>query len=291
MNILVIYNPVAGGGRHKLLQRFVAALKKDSRANVEVYSTKAPGDATDMLHQRHSQGELKVDVVVAVGGDGTTNEVINGLPPEIPLGVFATGTANVLAVELVLPKHPEKAAQIILNGKNQTIWPGRLNGQRFVLMVGVGYDAWVVNNVDLSLKSLLGKGAYVWAMLKQIAGYGKCQYQLTIDGTSYQAYSAIITNGQRYGGSFLLSRRADITEPSMQVLLLTKPGMLQILSVLLMLPFSGVELLSGVKSISAKHIRLHCPEGEMLQADGDPAGSLPAILEVDTLPLMVRVPA
>ena len=88
MKITVVYNPTAGGGREKLLCRFVAELEKQG-ARVRLYHTRGPGDATEYLQGLDEQG----DCVVAVGGDGTTNEVLNGLAPGVAMGVFATGTA------------------------------------------------------------------------------------------------------------------------------------------------------------------------------------------------------
>lgn len=285
MKALVIYNPAAGGGREGLLERLLTALEA-RQVSVTLYRTTGPGDATRWLLERG----VNEDVVVAVGGDGTTNEVINGLPEGVPLGLFATGTANVLAEELGLPRRPEKAAEVIAGGRNLTIWPGRLGERRFVMMVGLGYDAWVVDDVSLGLKSIIGKGAYVWSMLRQVRRYGRHRYQLEIDGAPHHCYSAVLTNGQRYGGRFLISSQADITAPKIQVLLFQVPGPLFLLRALLALPFGRMEQVPGVASLSAEQVRLLSPEGESLQADGDPAGQLPVHIEVDRTAIEVRVP-
>lgn len=152
MKVLVVYNPTAGGGKEALLQQFVDALKKRG-ATVEVYRTKYAGDATVYLKNLEDQG----DCVVAVGGDGTTNEVINGIKPSVPLGLFATGTANVLVKELMLPKKADLAAEIIVHGHTLNIWPSRLNNHRFCMMVGIGYDAEVVHGADMVLKQKLAR--------------------------------------------------------------------------------------------------------------------------------------
>ncbi|KZX85015.1 hypothetical protein A3716_24790, partial [Alcanivorax sp. HI0011] len=208
MKITVVYNPTAGGGRETLLCRFVAELEKLD-ARVRLYHTRGPGDATAYLQALENQG----DCVVAVGGDGTTNEVLNGLAPGVALGVFATGTANVLAKELQLPKQPEQAARIVVNGKNVPVTPARLNGRRFIMMCGIGYDAWVVDGVNLSVKERFGKLAYVQSMLAQIRRYGQRHYRVMVDGRPLDCFSAIVTNGRHYGGSFVLSREANILRP------------------------------------------------------------------------------
>lgn len=289
MKVLVVYNPAAGGGRERALERLVAALRS-RQAEVEVYRTKSPGDAIEHLRARAHQG----DVVVAVGGDGTTNEVINGLQPGVPLAVMATGTANVLAKELGLPSQPEQVAELAVNGRSMEIWPGKLNGRRFLMWVGVGYDAWVVNSTDLNLKRRIGKGAYMLAMLSQISRYGSRHYAMTIDGHRYDCYSAIVANARYYGGSFILSRVANITAPSLQVLLFQKPGRWTLIKSMLALLVGRMESMDGVQSLAAQSIQVGSVEGEKgepLQADGDPAGVLPATINVDDLSLLVRVPA
>lgn len=284
MKITVIYNPVAGGGASRLLARFLARLEEGG-ADLTVYHTRGPGDATDWLLARDDQG----DCVVAVGGDGTTNEVINGLVPGVSLGILATGTANVLATELKLPRHPEKAADIVLEGRDLEVWPARLGERRFVMMAGIGYDAWVVEGADMALKERIGKGAYVISMIREIARYGSVQYRLLIDGRPYDCFSAVLTNGRHYGGSFVMSRLADITRPSLQVLMFQKTGRLSLLRFLLGLLFRRMETMNGVVSLSARRVELTGPEGEPIQVDGDHAGELPAEIRVDDQSIRVRV--
>ncbi|EKF74191.1 hypothetical protein A11A3_10242 [Alcanivorax hongdengensis A-11-3] len=286
MKITVIYNPAAGGGREALLRRFVTELEALG-GSIRLYYTQGPADATRYLRALEDQG----DCVVAVGGDGTTNEVINGLASGVALGVFATGTANVLAKELSLPKKPEAAARVVMEGKSVSISPGLLNGRRFIMMCGVGYDAWVVDRVNLPLKERLGKVAYALSMLSQIRRYGEQRYRLVVDGRPLDCFSAVITNGRFYGGSFILSKQANIVRPKLQVLLFQKPGVRFLLGCLWALLFGRMESVDGVTSVSAERIEIHCDGDEPLQADGDPAGRLPADIAVESEPMLVRVPA
>lgn len=290
MNVTVIYNPAAGGGREPLLRRFVKTLE-DGKARVTLYYTTGPGDATRYLESLADQG----DCVVAVGGDGTTNEVLNGLAPGVHLGVFATGTANVLAKELGLPANPEKAANVVLGDASVPVTPVQLNGRRFIMMCGIGYDAWVVDNVNLALKKKVGKLAYVLAMLKQIRRYGEQRYRVEVDGRPLDCFSAIITNGRHYGGSFVLSHEANILRPHVQVLLFQQPGLRFFLRCLVALLVGRMESVAGVASLRAQKVRIHnscgTDNGEIIQADGDPAGPLPAYIEVEAAPVQVRAPA
>lgn len=285
MDITVIYNPTAGGGRERRLRRFVRALEEGG-ARVRLYYTRAPGDATRYLKALEEQG----DCVVAAGGDGTTNDVLNGLKPGVALGLFPEGTANVLAREVRIPRRPEAAARIVLEGRTQAVTPARLNGRRFMVMCGVGYDAWVVDQVDLILKRRLGKLAYLLAMIRQLFRYGETRFRVTVDGRPLDCFSAVITNGRRYGGSFLLSRKASLSRPSLQVLLFQRPGLWFLLRCMLALLLGRLETLDGVASLSAERLRIEAPGREPVQADGDPAGWLPADIEMEDRPVLLRVP-
>jgi diacylglycerol kinase (ATP) len=284
MRITVIYNPVAGGGAEEKLTRFLSALEAGG-AQLRVYHTRGPGDGTRWLLEQEDQG----DCVVAVGGDGTTNEVINGLHDGVGLGLFATGTANVLGRELGIPSNPEKAAEIILEGANLNVWPARLDGRRFVMMAGIGYDGWVVANLNLALKKKIGKAAYILAMLQQIPRYGSERFRLLIDGRPYDCLSAVLTNGRHYGGSFVISRRANIAKPGLQVLMFQKPGRWTLVKYLFSLLFARMENMNGVVSLTARRVEIQKPAGEPIQIDGDPAGTLPATVTVDEQPVAVRV--
>lgn len=286
MKITVVYNPTAGGGRERRLRRFVRALEAGG-AQVRLYYTRAPGDATRYLQALDEQG----DCVVAAGGDGTTNDVLNGLRPGVALGLFPVGTANVLAREVNLPRRPEAVARVILEGRTLPVTPARLNGRRFLVMCGVGYDAWVVDQVNLILKRRLGKLAYVLAMIRQMFRYGEIRYRVTVDGRPLDCFSAVITNGRRYGGSFVISRQASLSRPNLQVLLFQRPGIWFLLRCMVALLFGRMERLDGVASVSAERIHIQAPVApEPVQADGDAVGWLPAQIEMAPQPVPMRVP-
>lgn len=290
MHVLIIVNPTSGSAKPQATASVKQALR-DAGAKVTLYITQHAGDATTYL--QHYTGPL--DVVAVAGGDGTLNEVVNGLQARANnsyrLALIPMGTTNVLAYELGIKR--KNTVQTILNGKEKHIYPGRINGKRFMLMAGVGYDAWVVDKVDLTLKHRVGKLAYVLSMLKQLRHFGAKHYQLTIDGKVHTAASAIITNGRFYGGSFLLSRQADLSAPTIQVIMLNGKHMGSLLLCLLGLPFGLMESMAGVTSIAGSKIHvemLNQIQREPAQADGDIQGELPLLIEMENEPLRVLVP-
>lgn len=290
-SILIIENPISGNGRKRALLLRVISLLESAGAAVELYTTQAAGDAVKFLLSY--QGNA--NVVVAAGGDGTINEVINGLlHKNIPLGVIPTGTTNVLAKELGLSKSAKALAEVILNGVEKPVFLGLLNGKRFSMMIGVGYDAWVVNNVNLKIKKSFGKLAYIISMFKELATFGKQVFDVDIDGVKLRASSLIITQGKYYAGSFVLSRRADLSKDDIQALVITTRSRLKFLFTIFALPLGLMELMPSVSSISAKKIKISTREPimqlDVLQADGDPAGLMPAEISLEDKSVSMLVP-
>ena len=291
--VLIVFNPVSGSGNRRIVEAVQQALSNRG-CDVSLYPTQSAGDATRYLAAYEGQ----LDVVAVAGGDGTINEVVNGLRERdnqsYRLALIPTGTVNVLAAELGIGKTPEGIADIILQGREKPIYLGSVNDRRFVLMAGIGYDAWVVDNVDLALKKKVGKLAYVLSMLKQLRHFGKKTYQLTVDGERYQANSVVITNGRYYAGSFVLSRQADLSKPTTQVLMISGNSPLKFIGILLGLPLGIMEKMPGMKSIAGRHIQIEqlnaTGQREPVQADGDSLAELPLNLQMEDSPVRLLVP-
>lgn len=292
MHVLIIFNPTSGAANHALVNDLKNRLERQG-ATVELYLTRCANDAIDYLKQYPRQ----LDVVAAAGGDGTLNEVINGLAQRTDarcrIALIPTGTTNVLAGELGIRANASALCGMILNGRERPIYPGRFNGRRFIQMVGVGYDAWVVDNVDLALKKKVGKLAYVLSMIRELPNFGKKRYRFWLDGKAYQANSAVLANGRRYAGTFVISRQADLGAPTVQVLLLQGNSVGSLLLAMLGLPLGMMEKMPGVLSVPAREVRVEMIDQrapEPVQADGDSLGVLPLHLVMEDTPLRVLVP-
>ncbi|MDQ8037286.1 MAG: diacylglycerol kinase family lipid kinase [Pedobacter sp.] len=289
--ILIVLNPAAGRARRHVIDN-VASLLREQGRQVDIHETRGPGDASTVLPAMAAA----YDVIVAAGGDGTVNEVLNGLRdhPDISLGIIPCGTTNVLATELGLPNSPARIAAMLMHGKTRTIYPGSVNGHRFGMMVGVGYDAWVVQGVDAALKKKIGKLAYVLSMLRELRHFGQQRYRLELDGQVHEAGSAVLTLGRHYAGSYILARDACIDVAEMDVVLVQTRSAAAFLLMLFALPLGLASRLPFMKTVKAKSARITLMNGqgsEGLQADGDMAGSLPASVTVSEQPLRVLVPA
>ena len=288
MRILAIYNPTAGGSRRRLCQRTLARLTAQGAA-VTVRRTADQGDATSLA----GAGSIAAyDVVVVAGGDGTINEVINGLPPDpAPLAIVPCGTANVLAAELGLARRADGLAHTILAGRPLPATIGLAGERRFVMMAGVGVDAHAVAGVDIDLKRRFGKAAYGLEVLRQAWKFDYPRYQVTVDGRDYTAASVIVANGRYYAGRFVVAAEARLADPWFQVCLFTRPGRWNLLRYTIALGLGRLARLVDVEIVAGTEIDVIGPTGEPVQADGDIVGQLPISIRVAEQPLTLLAPA
>ncbi len=218
--------------------------------------------------------------MVAAGGDGTIAEVANGLiGTNTRLGIIPLGTANVLAHELGLPFTPRTVAAALGLGRTKQLWPGQaVNGndiRLFVQMLGVGFDASVVQNVPFSLKKALGKGAYVAQSIREMARYRFPPIQLRIDNTETETASVIISKGHLYGGAYRLAHDADPSEPGFSVVLLDHSYAAAVALYGFLLPLHLLGRAPGVRQMRAQRVEFLGDRFIPAQTDGDSAGVAP----------------
>ena len=285
--VLVIVNPAAGRWRLERLRAVLGRLGELACAS-EIRTTTGRGDAERFARQALGEG---FDVVVAAGGDGTVNEVINGLAgSDQPLALLPLGTVNVLAAEIGLPNNPRAIAEVIAGGRPAPIYLGRAGPRHFVLMAGVGLDAHVVAGVSLRLKRLLGQKAYYASFFNQLLIQRKLQYRVTIDGAVHQAASVIVANSRFYGGRFVCAPQADLTAPLLQVCLFERPGRWNALRYVLALYRGRVARLNDCRIIPATALTIEGPTGDPAQMDGDIDARLPLTIRVAERPLRLIRP-
>ena len=288
--VLVIYNPAAGQWRKRRLQTTLAALK-GLGCTITLFATQKAGDAQERAATLTSE---ECDVVVAAGGDGTINEVANGLANAQhavpPLAIIPLGTANVLAQEIGLRGNPRAVARAIAQGGRMTVHLGEANGRYFLMMAGVGFDAHVVANVDLALKRRTGKIAYVVETLVQGLRYGFPRCRVTIDGQSHDAYSVVVCNGKHYGGPFVAAPKASLADPAFEVCLLQKGGYRHVLRYGAALVMGRLSALPDVQILTGKSLRIEGDPGLPVQGDGDIIATLPVEITVAARTLELVVP-
>jgi diacylglycerol kinase (ATP) len=285
--LLVIFNPAGGRAARaeRRLAQVVAALETRG-CTVVIRRTQGPGDAERLAREAESE----FDVLVAAGGDGTINEVVNGIAAARPLAIIPVGTSNVLAREIGLPFHPRRLAAVIAEGQAQPVWPGRAGGRLFTMMLGVGFDAAVLQRLDLGLKRRYGQPALVWAILGAWLRWQPQEFRLRAGGVDYRVASAVVAKGRLYAGRFVLAPAARLADPALHIVMLQRPGRLRMLLAVAALPLGLVHRLPGVEIIPVRELVLSGPDGGAVEIDGDLRGSLPLAVELAATPLLLVQP-
>jgi len=283
MKVVIIANPIAGGGRtyHKI-SRYVRQWKHPDWV-VEIRTTKESNQAGRMALELL---EDPPDLLAICGGDGTINEVASSFPsPPFPIAVLPAGTANVIARELRLPLNPVKALEIGLKRSIRKVDLGELGPgvrQRFVFVAGIGFDAYVSANVNPSLKARLGMGAYALAILRCLHTYSFREFLVKVDSRSFTATSCIVANAKSYGGGLLLSPQADMQDGLLDILILQERSKIKLARFLFNAWLGRPEHHEWIHRIQSDTLAVEGSDEISVQADGELAGGLP--LEIKLLP-------
>lgn len=297
--MVVIYNPKAGQRRYPLFSSVISWLRARG-VRVTILETGARGDAEAFARhaRQHSlmHTEQAPDAVVAAGGDGTINEVVNGMSGgNLPLAVLPLGTANVLAAEIGLDVKAEAIAETIWRGPAIAARLGDVNGHRFTLMAGVGLDADVVASVDTRVKAWLGKGAYVLTTLYQLATYRPHYYRVAIDGNTHKAASVVVAKAHYYGGTFVCAPDARLESDMLHVCLFERAGRWNAIRYAANMMAGRLPRAAAYRIIQTRSVSIWAEEGaysgDPVQADGDIVTNLPASISLPPEPLRLVVPA
>ena len=286
---LIILNPAAGRsrtGRH-LIALVVAALQRRGCAATVRRIGAAPGDAERLARE----AEAEFDIIVAAGGDGTLNAVVNGMaaaPRAVALLPF--GTANVLAREIGLPRDPERLADLIVAAPARPIWPGRVGDRLFLTTASSGFDAETVAAVNPRLKRHAGRLAFAWAILVCLWRYRASELRVQVDGIDYRAAAVIAAKGRFYAGPYLIAPRADLAEPIVDFVLFQRSGRLAVLRYLLALLLGRLPRRCDITVLRAREALVSAAGTAPVQADGEIVAQLPVRIAIAEQPLQLVRP-
>ena len=171
-------------------------------------------------------------------------------------------------------------ARTIAQGPARPVALGQANGRLFSVVLGAGFDAHVVAGVDTGLKRRIGKGAYLWEVIRQLGRFGFPEYRVTLDGASHSAASVIVTKGRYYAGRFVIAPEARLAEPLLHVCLFTRPGAWNALRYAVALGLGRLGRLPDYKVLPAREVLVEGPEGDPVQGDGDILTRLPVTIRV-----------
>ena len=295
MRTCVIFNPAAKGEKARRFRRHLDEFGQQCALKL----TAAAGDARRLAAEAVAAG---YEIVVAAGGDGTVNEVLNGIGDasegfeRARLGVLPLGTVNVFARELGLPARLELAWRIILKGRETRIdlptVESEANGgakrRYFAQMAGAGLDARAVEEVQWHLKRKIGPLAYVVAGFQALR---RPASQITAGAATASATGelVLIGNGQLYGGEFRLHPQADLRDGLLEICVFPRVNWFTFVRCGPKLLFCGTVPASMARRFQGESVRLTSPSPTPVQVDGELAGHLPAAFSVERSRLRVIV--
>ena len=219
--LVLVVNPVALGASEKGI-RHAADLFRAGGYEVTVRLTVQKGDAEEFAREASRDG---LPLVVAAGGDGTINEVVNGIArSDTAMAILPMGTTNVLAKELGIPEDAEGAAMAVLRGTGHTASLGQITldapspvTRCFCLMAGIGFDGAAVYGFSHAVKRHSGKSAYILSGVSALLRHSPEPLVFTVNDETYRGYAAVIGNASRYGGHFRVTPDASLHRPELFV--------------------------------------------------------------------------
>ena len=286
---VLIFNPRSGRGKpkQKLLPEVMAQFERHGM-DVMPQSTEGPGHAIDMAREASRRGFA---LAIAWGGDGTLNEVAQGLlGTETPMAVLPGGTVNVFARETGIPLKLDRAIDTLASGRPARI-PLGLAGERvFLLMAGIGIDGEVVYRLKAGFKDALGAYAFWLDGFKMLANYPMTPMRVRVNGLEYMGTGIVAGNLRRYGPSYFVARDAVLTEPKLDVVIFQGSRRSDWLRYL-----AGVIGRFHLRFRDVVHVKTDALDVETetpvrVQLDGEPAGHAPLEIRVQDDALTVILP-
>jgi len=317
----IIYNPMSGRPARRaaeVKQMIHLLAERGIDANAE--ATASPHDATTLARHAAAAG---TNLVVSYGGDGTLNEVIQGLAQtDVSLAVWAGGTANVVARELGMPFEAARIADVIAAGKTLRISlgvashenvagepgtngtdvmsslvpgtsaPPRIDDRKryFIMMAGIGLDASIARGVNRELKRRTGEFAYWVTGIGHLFTWNAEVFSVEVDGRRYDSVFTLIGNGKGYGGDLCMAPNAKLDEPWFEVYIL--PPLANNFSYLSALAACkrGKPDKSGATLVRGCHVKANSSEKPWVEVDGELIGPLPMTFDAVPDALSIIVP-
>jgi diacylglycerol kinase (ATP) len=293
---IIIANPASGGYLfHASVINEAVAYLQASGWDITLRLTEREGDAQRLAREAV---EEHLDVVIAAGGDGTINEVIQALAgSETALGVLPIGTVNVWAREVGIPLHGRDACDVLLHGQTRRIDLGQVNGRYFLLMAGIGLDGEVTHAVERKPFKRLGALGYLLIGTILGLGYPAFRVFMQIDGrvVKANAIQVVVGNTQLYGGTIKYTWQAKGDDGSLDICIVRRHSALGRIAIALDLLLHRKDRNGWTRYERCRVMKFRTKSTVAMQLDGDPAGYItpgfpPTTFTVAPLALKVIIP-
>ena len=266
--ISFIANPISGTQNKKQVVELVEKTIDQDKYAYEVLYTERAGHAEELAADAARRG---VDIVVAVGGDGTVNEVARSLVhTSTALGIIPCGSGNGLARHLQIPMDVKRAVDVLNDGLVKNMDYGKINGAKFFCTCGVGFDAFV--SLKFASSGKRGLLTYLEKTLQESLKYQPETYELeTEDGCyKYKAFLIACGNASQYGNNAYIAPKATMNDGLMDVTVLEPFTMLDVPSLSFQLFNKTLDQNSRIKTFRCKKMMIHRSKPGVVHFDGDP---------------------
>jgi len=285
-NILFIINPISGGKDKLKIPALIDAHLDRSKFNANYSFTEYVGHASEIAEEAASKN---FDIIVAVGGDGTINEIASKVMQHHKiLGVLPFGSGNGLSRFLKIPMNTAKAIRVINDLNVSLIDTATFNQKSFFNMAGMGFDAHI-SSVFAGNKSR-GLSGYVKLGLKEMLNYKAQEYRIEIDGKEYlrTAFVVSIANSSQYGNNAHIAPKASITDGLLDVCIVKAFPLYQITLLAYHMLRGSTDQSSLVEIIRGKEIRISRVADDAIHIDGEPY-FMGKEIEVSIVPLSLNI--
>lgn len=285
---LVVANPVAGRGKGEAAARELHERLRGTGIEAELHLTRHRGDAQEVTRLRRDE----FDLVASVGGDGTLREVFEGLGDDsVPVALLPLGTANVLSIDLKLPRTPEGLVELVRGGRSTALDVATVNGRLSFLVTGVGFDAAAVHEVERRRKGPITKWSYVGAVAAALRDWKPVPLEVELDGQRVEGpvQGLFASNIVHYGGVLRLSDTRVLDDGLFDIYLF-RDGRLPGLAAVGLRGLLGQ--LPGGKCELRRARRVHVTSALPVpyHVDGDSGGFTPVELEVSPTRRRILIP-
>ncbi len=285
-HIWFIVNPISGTTDKKHILDLIPEYLTRERFTYEIKFTSHRGHAAEYAEEAISEG---VNVVVAVGGDGTVNEVARSLiHTQTALGIVPCGSGNGLARHLYIPTYPEGALQVLAECHVESLDYGCINDTPFFCTCGVGFDAIVSSKFAQSGRR--GLLTYIENTLREGLNYKPDTYEIEIDGEkqTFKAFLIACANASQYGNNVYIAPHASMSDGLMDVTIMEPFNVLEAPQIAIQLFNKTITQNSHIKSFRCSHLKIHRSTAGVIHYDGDPQMEGPDI-DVKLIPHDIRV--
>lgn len=269
MHYALIYNPVAGKKKSTVIATKLSQRLKARSHTVELVATHA-----DPAVFHKTCRKLAPDTIaVVIGGDGTLCSFVQSRATVAGIAFFGIGTANVLSIELGLPRNTKAFVKMLEDGHTAMLKPGIADDQQlFMMMYSIGLDSYVLAQVVQSHKNVIGKLAFLLPALRSMRSYTYPPCQLVLDeGEPIEAYFAVVSRIRHYAGPYIISPGADLRSDYLEVFVLQKRGFFPFLNFFIRLMLGGLKKPTHFFRGRARTVKcLPTTAKTFAQIDGDP---------------------